>query len=470
MESADKNKLKIIIPIIVAVVIFMEFLDTTIINTAVPSIAKDFAISPVLLKYAVASYYVSLAVFIPISGWCADRFGTKKTLLISLGIFTLASLGCGLSHNIILLTIMRFIQGIGGALMNPVARIVILKLFDRSELVKVQSVIFTPAMLGFVLGPFLGGVICSYLSWHWIFFINVPVGVIILGFVAKYIIQYVEEKRQEFDIPGFIMVGISLVLFTFAVQMLGHYDFVDRWVVYASGIVSIFLFIMLLFHCAFKKTAVFDFSLMRIKSFKLSIFMNGIFFAVNTAVAFLLPLMYQASFNYTPAVSGLLTLPIACGFITARSSARRFIERYGFKKMLLINMILCMIWLYAIANISIHSDIIYIIVVEFLFGVSVVMVGSSLGALTYMDLKSNEMSKGTAIDITMRQFSASMGVGISAFILNTLISNFGLSLYNVDAKIYHISFYVFIVLIAVNLSLASRLKGNAGAVKCEAKA
>ena len=260
--SLSQKYLEKIIPFLVASVLFMEFLDISIINTAVPSIARSFNISPILLKFSVASYFLSLAIFIPISGWCADKFGTRKIFLFSVALFTLSSLLCGISQNIWQLTIFRFLQGIGGAFMNPVARIIVLRLFPAKDIVRIQGIIFTPAMLGYVLGPFLGGIITDYLSWHWIFLINVPAGLIIIYIGRKYIVNYAEPFIKMLDLFGFFLAAFSLCLITIFIETLNHYEILSKETVFLSGITGVILFIILVWRCLNNSSPILDFALL----------------------------------------------------------------------------------------------------------------------------------------------------------------------------------------------------------------
>ncbi|WP_119328032.1 DHA2 family efflux MFS transporter permease subunit [Cysteiniphilum halobium] len=449
MQVLDSSMATIrrVVPLIVAVVIFMEFLDLTIINTAIPSIARDFSINPILLKFSVASYYISLAIFIPISGWCADRFGTKRVFLFAVMVFTLSSLACGLSNSVVMLTVCRFLQGVGGAFMNPVARIIILRLFSRKELIKVQSIIFTPAMLGYVLGPFVGGVICDSMSWHWIFFINLPIGCLALvcGFI--YIQQHVAKTFRRFDMVGFLIAGFALVVITFGVEMIGHYDIVSKGIVYTSIVIGILLLLMLVMHCLKKVNPVLDLIVFKVKTFRTAVSINAVSFALTAGVSLLLPLMYQEGFGFDAATSGLLTLPIAVGYLTFRGFANHIISNFGFKNVLQVNLILAMIWLIGIAHIEQHTSVFYIVVVEFLYGSSTILIGSAIGALTYMDLNVDQAANATSIDLTIRQFAASMGVALTAVILSSMLHIFDLSLFSPNAVVYHYSFYAMLLLL-----------------------
>lgn len=440
--SSTQKYLEKIIPFLVASVLFMEFLDISIINTAVPSIARSFNISPILLKFSVASYFLSLAIFIPISGWCADKFGVRKTFLFSVTLFTIASLLCGLSTNIWQLTFFRFLQGVGGAFMNPVSRIIVLRLFPAKDIVRIQGIIFTPAMLGYVLGPFLGGVITDYLSWHWIFLINVPAGLTIIYIGRKHIIDYIEPHIKKLDIFGFFLAAFSLCLITIFIETLNHYEILSKEMVFLSGIIGSILFIILVWRCLHSSSPILDFALLKIRTFKLGFYINLCMYALNASIAFLLPLMFQENFKLSPAQSGLLILPMAIAYLIFRGISSRIIRQFGFRQTLIANLTLVFIWLISLSFIQQSTSIYIIIIILFLLGASTIIAGSSTGALNYIEMPKQHTSQATSIDLTFRQFSSSMGIGISSFLLITLSNLLGINIATHGAKVFHDTFII----------------------------
>lgn len=258
----DKNKQEFIIPIIVAIVLFMEYLDTSILNTAIPKIALNFNISPVVLKFSIASYFLSLAIFIPISGWCADKFGTRYMFLFSVTLFVAASIACAFSQNLWQLTFFRFLQGVGGAFMNPVSRIIVVRLFPANALVRVQGIIFTPAMLGYVFGPVLGGLLTTYLSWRWIFYINIPIGIFAIYQGYLHIEQHISEHIPKFDLVGFIIAAFSLALISVFVELLYHNEIIGMGGLLLIGLSGAGLFVFLVYYCLYKEDPIFDFELL----------------------------------------------------------------------------------------------------------------------------------------------------------------------------------------------------------------
>ncbi len=457
-----KNK-QLIIPIIVASIMFMEFLDATILNTAIPSIATDFVISPVVLKFAVASYYLSLAIFIPISGWCADRFGTKRMFMLSVALFLIASILCAISQNMMQLTLFRFMQGIGGAFMNPVSRIIIVRLFPPKELLRVQGIIFTPAMLGFVLGPVVGGVLTTYLSWHWVFYINIPVGIFALYGVYKFIEQHISNKIEKFDLFGFIIAVAALCLVTIFIETLNHYEILSAGASWMCGVLGVILFLFLIIYCLRKVDPVFDFSLFRVRTFRVGCIVNASAYSINASIGFLLPLMYQECFHYSPLKSGMMVLPIAIGYISGRSFASRIIRLTGFRTSLRIWLSFIAICIFLLSFIDISTSIYYIIPVEFFLGIATTIIGSTLGALNYVDIAKENSAKATAIDLTFRQFSSSFGIGVTAFCLTTFAQIFKLSMFGAQATVFHLTFYTLAIIALIGFFNSLKLDKNDGA-------
>ena len=408
---------------LVSAVMFMEFLDASIINTAVPSIARDFHVNPLLLKFAVTSYYLALAVFIPISGWCTDQFGTKKTFLFSITLFTFSSLACAFSTHLITLTLFRFLQGIGGAFMSPVARILIVRLFPPQDLVRIQGYVFTPAMLGHVLGPFLGGLISTYLSWHWIFYINLPAGLVVIYFAYIYVVQEIEVTKTPFDKVGFSLIALSLGSLTFCVEMIGHFEIVSKSIIFYFGLFGALLFIFYLLYSRERKNTVLDFSLLKIRTFCLVFFFNFGACMTGAAISFILPLMFQEQFGMTPAKSGFSILPIALGYLIFRLIAPRIIKKIGFRRSMQGGSFLMTILLLCISRVHPGPFLPFLYGLEFLYGGAYIVTASAAGALIYYYVPKNLLSRATALDMTFRQFSLSMGVAFCAMAL-TLLSHF----------------------------------------------
>lgn len=462
MIKAEKYSKQIIV-ILVSIVMFMEFLDTTIINTAIPSIARSFHQDPLLLKFSATSYFLSLAIFTPVSGWVADKIGTKRIFILSISLFVISSLLCGLATNILELTCFRFLQGMGGAFMNPVSRIVILRIFQPKDLVRVQGYIFTPAMLGFVFGPFLGGLITTYLNWSWIFFINIPIGLLTIYFGFYFIPQQKGGLPKKFDLLGFVLSAVALGCIAFSVDMIGHYEYVPKSIVFFCGIIGLICFLNLIFYCKRKSNPILDFSLFAVRTFRIGLLSNFTMYMITASISFLLPLMYQEHFLYSPVYSGILVLPIAFGQFIFRLIAPKIIHNLGFKTSMLMSCTLIILSIFFLSEIQKHSSIYYIIFAEFLCGSSLIIYGSSTGALNYIDVPKELSSKATALDLTSRQFSASLGIGITALFINFFRHSFGLDFSSAGGiKIFHYTFLIIASLCFFSLFQSMKLQRNEG--------
>src|SRR5262245_15667470 len=286
---------KRLVPMIVAVSLFMDNMDSTVIATSLPAIAADIGTSPLTLKLAVTSYLLSLAVFIPMSGWTADRFGARRVFAAAIAVFIIGSIGCAMSSALWHFVLARIVQGIGGAMMTPVGRLVLVRTIDRRELVNAMAWVSIPAMIGPLLGPPLGGFITTYTTWHWIFLINVPMGLIGIVLVTRYIDNIRAEVPERFDAPGMVLSGIAVAGLTFGLSIAGL-DIVPWPVVaalIATGLISLALYL------AYARRApapIIDFGLLKLPSFRASI-TGGFLFRIGVgAMPFLLPLLLQVGF------------------------------------------------------------------------------------------------------------------------------------------------------------------------------
>ena len=328
-----------LVPIIVAVALFMDNMDSTVIATSLPAIATDIGTSPLTLKLAVTSYLLSLAVFIPMSGWTADRFGARTVFRAAIGVFVLGSIGCALSSSIAQFVLARIIQGMGGAMMTPVGRLVLVRTVDRRELVNAMAWVSIPAMIGPLMGPPLGGFITTYASWHWIFLINVPIGLIGIVLVTLYIENIKAEVRERFDFPGMVLSGTAVAGLTFGLSVAG-FEIVPWPVVLL--IIGIGL-VALGFYLAYARRApspILDFSLLKLPSFRASL-VGGFMFRIGVgAMPFLLPLLLQVGFHLTPFKSGLITFTSTMGALFMKAAAPRMLKQFGFRNVLMSNAIL----------------------------------------------------------------------------------------------------------------------------------
>ncbi|HET6839966.1 MAG TPA: MFS transporter, partial [Bradyrhizobium sp.] len=301
-----------LIPLIVATALFMENMDSTVIATSLPAIAADIGTSPLTLKLAITSYLLSLAVFIPASGWTADRFGARMVFSLAVAVFMVGSIGCALSSSVTGFVIARIVQGAGGAMMTPVGRLVLLRSIDKSALVNAMAWVTVPALVGPVIGPPLGGFITTYFSWHWIFLINIPIGLVGIFMALRYIDPIRSEKPERFDLYGMVLAGIGLAGIAFGLSVAGLN--LLPWTIVAAlmtiGIISMTLYVI---HAERTASPVLDFSMLRLPTLRASI-LGGFLFRLGIgALPFLLPLLMQVGFGLSPFKSGLVTFASAVG-------------------------------------------------------------------------------------------------------------------------------------------------------------
>lgn len=335
-DSAATKKL---LPWLVAVAFFMESLDTTILNTAVPVISKALAVTPLSMKSVLASYTLSLAVFIPISGWMADRFGTRRVFAAAIGLFTLGSILCGSTSNIHLLVACRLLQGCGGAMMVPVGRLTLVRTFARSELIKAMSFVAIPSLIGPMLGPLTGGLIVAYLHWRAIFFVNLPIGVAGLLLVYWHLPDYREKNTPPLDILGLILFGSGIGLLSYVLEVFGEHTLSTAEVLGLLAMSLVLLFGYGL-HADRAEHPLLLMGLFRIRTFAAAV--SGSFFTRLGigGVPFLLPLLYQLGLGYSPVQSGLLIMPQAIAAMSTKAFLPRILARFGYRTVLIVNTVL----------------------------------------------------------------------------------------------------------------------------------
>lgn len=409
--------------------IFMEMLDSTILNTAIPSMANSLHVEPISLKIALISYLLMLAIFIPISGWMADRFGTRKIFIAAFSIFTISSFGCGLAHNLTELIIMRCFQGVGGAFLVPVARLLVVRSVQRHELVKAMGTVITVSSVGLMLGPVLGGLITEYWSWPWIFFVNIPIGVIAI-FLAIYKMPDMPViSVGKFDFRGFILFGFGLAFFIFGFSALTE-EGLPRSYPIGSIVIALLLLLLYFWHARHVKYPVLNTQLLKFNSFNISVWANIFNRMSFTSIPFLLPLFLQLGFNYTPADSGLLLMPMAFGIIVSKIFVASLLKKLGYRRYLIITTILMSSLIAIFALLSSNTSWLMIAILTFGYGVLTSQQFSGMNSLAFIELNHQEMSSATSIMGTLNQFSQSLGVAAAAMLLHFTSFTFNTSVMN----------------------------------------
>jgi EmrB/QacA subfamily drug resistance transporter len=393
----------------VAVAFFMEALDTTILNTAVPVIAHALDVAPLSMKAVLASYTLSLAVFIPISGWMADRFGTRRVFAAAIGVFTLGSLLCGVSRDIHLLVACRIFQGMGGAMMLPVGRITMVRTFARSELIRAMSFVAIPGLIGPMLGPLAGGLIIEYFHWSVIFFVNIPIGLAGLYMVYRYLPDYREGRTHRLDVVGLILFGSGVALLSYVLEVFGEHTLSTREIV-ALLAISIMLLAGYGLHSTRTANPLLRLALFRIRTFRSAV--AGSFFTRLGigGIPFLFPLLYQVGLGFSPIQSGLLMMPQALAAMSLKLTMPAILARFGYRTVLISNTVALGLMIMLFATLDAATPIWRIVLELFAFGFFTSLQYTSMNTLAYADVTDKETSSASTIASTGQQMSLSFGI------------------------------------------------------------
>ena len=385
---------KKILPLILATAIFMQMLDSTILNTSLPSIARDLNESPLNMQNAIISYVLTLALFMPVSGFLADKFGTKKVFIISLILFSLGSLLCSLSPNLTVLVVSRVIQGVGGSLMTPVGKLALIKTFDKSELLKAMNFAIIPALIGPVLGPLIGGYMVDYLSWHWIFLINLPIGILGIVLSVKYMPNYF-SKIIDFDFKGFLFFAAASLLLSISLEWMGNAkNITPVLLVFLMGFIFIYLYYR---HAKKEENPIFPLELFMVRTFRVGFLGNLATRLGISSIPLLIPLMIQSAYGQSAVVSGWIVAPMAITAMFGKSAVIKILNRFGYRKTLMFNTFLIgtLICLMAIPgiNTSIYWFIPLILVLGFFNSIQF----TSMNTISISDLRDSHTSSGNSL-------------------------------------------------------------------------
>lgn len=399
--------------LLVAGAFFMEFLDGTVIATALPDMAKSFGVQAVDLNIGISAYLITLAVLIPASGWIADRFGARKVFAVALAIFTLASIFCGLSTTVDQFVAMRVLQGMGGALMVPVGRLAVLRTTPKHQLITAIATLTWPALVAPIIGPPLGGFITSYADWRWIFFINVPLGIVAIILALRIIPDLHDDERRPFDMPGFIATTIAMVSLVYAMESMGaqHSQGLLTLGLLVVGAVTL---IYALRHFQRTQWPMIRLDAMQVPTFRVTMYGGSLFRASISAVPFLLPLMFQVGFGMDAFHSGLLVLAVFVGNLTIKPATTPLIRRLGFRKLLLINGALNVLSLLACAFISPQTPVWLIMLILYLGGVFRSIQFTAVSTLAFADVPSAQMSYANTLFSTATQLAVGLGITLGA--------------------------------------------------------
>ncbi|TDX10524.1 EmrB/QacA subfamily drug resistance transporter [Flavobacterium sp. S87F.05.LMB.W.Kidney.N] len=457
-EQKEKNAVHLL-PWVTAVAMFIQSLDGTILNTSLPSIARDMAYSPAQMHSVIVTYTLTLAMFIPLSGWLADKFGTRTMFMIAVGLFITGSLLCALSVDLTTFNLSRVVQAIGASMMVPVARLAILYQYPKKELLKTMNFITIFGLLGMVVGPSLGGFLSDNFSWHWIFLVNVPIGLIGIS-MAYRIMPNFKHAVGRFDFRGLIYFSLALILVTMVLELLGRgriHIMLIMGLLFLAGLLSVFYFI----HYKRTEKPIIDLRLLNIRTLKIGLTGSLITRLGIGGLPLLLPLMLQTSFGYSASVSGLLLLPSALANVAIKPFMVRIIKFMGYRTVLISNTIMLGIILIVLGFVEKDTPIGYYIILMVFYGVFTSIQMSAMNTITLADLDQDSASGGNTMLVIMQQLSVSFGVSVASLVLSLFQSG----MFEMDSthafQYTFITLAIFTILSSITFSRLSKTDGEA---------
>jgi EmrB/QacA subfamily drug resistance transporter len=459
-ESGEQARFRVMIPLAVAIALFMENLDSTVIATSVPVIAKNLGTTSVNLSMAVSVYLLSLAIFIPVSGWMADRFGARTVFASAIGIFTVSSALCGIAVSLETLVAARALQGVGGAMMMPVGRLILGRSFAKRDLVTAMSYVTIPALIGPMIGPLIGGAISTYASWRWIFYINVPIGLIGILFTLRVIDNIPAPERRPLDIRGFVLCGIGLAGLVLGIENVGRGVLPEgaETALFTLSAAALFLYWR---HARRVPAPALDLTLFRIPTFRASVLGGALCRIGFGASPFLLPLLFQLAFGRTPIESGAITFTGAIGAILMKISATAVVRQFGFRRLLVGNAVIVGLAGMSLGLFSSATPVWVMIAVLTLTGFLRTLQFTCMSALTYADLDPRQLSGGTSIASVAQQLSMSIGVAVGATLLHFATVATGTS--QPSQAAFAATFFLVGLFPMASILVFARLAPNAGA-------
>jgi EmrB/QacA subfamily drug resistance transporter len=448
-----------IVPLIVAVALFMENMDSTAISTSLPAIAVDIGTSALTLKLAITSYLLSLAVFLPISGWTADRFGARTVFRTAIMVFMLGSICCAFSRTLPEFVAARMLQGVGGAMMTPVGRLILVRTFEKAELVKAMIWVTMPALVGPLLGPPVGGFITTYFSWHWIFFINVPMGILGIVLASIYIEDVKADKPDPFDWRGAALAGVAIAGLAFGGSVLGL-NLLPTGITVAlltTGAVAAFAYVA---HAKRTPAPILDLSLFKVPTLNAGVVGGFIYRSGVGGLPFLLPLTLQLGFHMTPFQSGLVTVSNVFGAMGMKMIIPILLRRFGFRRVLTVNALISTVTVALCATFMPGVSFVWMFAVLIVGGFFRSLQYTSLNIISYSEIDSRRMSRATSLVSVGQQLSISFGVAIGAAIVELTLHFRGHEV--ITAADFQPAWIIIAMLSALSCIVFWRLPGDAG--------
>jgi EmrB/QacA subfamily drug resistance transporter len=411
----NPSTVKTYLPWVVAVALFMEQLDTTIVNTAVPAMAQSLQVTPLSLKAVVASYILSLAVCIPVSGWMADRYGTRRVFSIAIGLFTFSSILCGLALNAPMLVAARILQGVGAAMMMPVGRLAIIRTFPKSELLQAMNFVIIPALIGPLLGPTVGGLIVHWVSWRFIFFVNVPMGLLALWLAHRHMPDYRGDVTRPLDVVGLVLFGSGTALLSWLLEIFGEHR-IDATSAAVLLLLCVSLLAAYLWHARETPHPLLRLRLFRVRTFRVSV-MGGFVTRLGVGgMPFLLPLLYQLGLGMPAWQSGLLMMPAAAAAMGMKLIAPRVLARFGYRRILIVNTVMIGVTISLFSLVSPATPIALIVLLGLSMGFFNSLQFTSMNSMAYADIDTPDSSMASTIASSLQQMSMSFGLAFGSLI------------------------------------------------------
>ncbi|MGO4329593.1 MFS transporter [Cupriavidus sp. 2TAF22] len=421
METTQSQSSMRFLPYLVAATFFMEYLDTTVLATALPQMAHSFGVGPNDLSLGMTSYMLALAVFIPVSGWVADRFGSRTVFGAAIVVFTVASVLCGASSGLAEFTAARVLQGIGGAMMVPVGRLIVVRNTDKRHLIKAISTITWPAIVAPVVGPPIGGFITTYASWRWIFLLNVPFGIAALVATLMMIRNVRETEPRPLDVVGFLLSGATLTFVLYGTELASQQG---SSLATAGGFVAagLVLGVLAVRHAAGHPHPLLDFTTLRVPTFSVTVLTGSVTRVGIGAVPYLMPLLFQIGFGLSAFRSGLLLLASALGNLGMKALTTRVLHRYGFRTTAIVDVAFASLFIVACGLLTPATPLAVVLLVVFVYGVTRSMQFSTLATLAYADIPQPQMSSANTLWNAAQQMTIGLGIAFGSLSLRVAAS------------------------------------------------
>ncbi|HAH36403.1 MAG TPA: MFS transporter [Algoriphagus sp.] len=438
-QALSDSQIKKVLPIILATAIFMLMLDSTILNTSLPAIAEDLNESPLNMQNAIISYVLTVALLMPISGFVADRFGTKRVFIFSLALFALGSLFCSLSQSLTQLVISRVIQGVGGSMMTPVGRLTLIKAFPKNAVVRAMNYAIIPALIGPILGPLVGGYMVDYLSWHWIFLINLPIAVAGIILSIKYLPDYYSSP-SDFDLKGFLIFAAATFVLSVSLELLGNS--VQTTPLLVGLFFGFLLFYFYYRHAKKRETPLFPLDLFQVRTFRVGIIGNLATRLGISSVPLLLPLMIQIAYGKSAVISGWIVAPMALTAMLGKSVVMKILQKLGYRTTLMFNTFLIGLLICAFAIPSLQSSIYWHLPIIAVLGFFNSIQFTSMNSIAIANLRPYHTSSGNSLLSVNQQLAIGFGVAFGLIVLKLFEGDAGL----IDHEIHNAFRFTFLVI------------------------